>query len=66
MLESKEKDSHPLTLAEARRTGRIDEFIQDHDGDQPGDEEAFNRAVDAMAGKSKAAPAASKRRRSGD
>jgi len=53
----------PLSLAEARKAGKLDQFIADHDADEPGDEAAFNRALQSMAGKSSKAPAASKPRR---
>lgn len=48
------------TLRQARDTGKLDRFAKDHDADPPGDEAAFNRALQSMAGKSKAVPAASK------
>jgi hypothetical protein len=48
------------TLKEARESGKLDQFAKDHDTDAPGDADAFNRALASMAGKSKAAPAASK------
>ena len=47
------------TLREARDKGKIDQFAKDHDADPPGDEEAFNRAFQSMAGRSKEAPEAS-------
>lgn len=48
------------TLKQARNEGKLDQFAKDHDADAPGDEEVFNRALQSMAGKSKAVPAASK------
>lgn len=54
------------TLREARDKGELDKFIAEHDADEPGNEAAFNRALQSMAGKSKGAPAASKRRPRGD
>lgn len=48
------------SLREARNTGKLDQFAADHEGDAPGDETAFNRALQSMAGKSKAVPATSK------
>jgi hypothetical protein len=55
------------TLREAREAGKLDQFAKDRDADTaPGDEAAFNRALQSMAGKSKAVPGASKPRRSGD
>lgn len=47
------------TLRDARNQGKLDQFIAEHEADPPGDEAAFNRAVEAMAGKSKATPEAS-------
>ena len=46
-------------LREARDQGKLDQFAADHEGDAPGDEEAFNRAFQSMAGTSKAVPEAS-------
>ena len=51
---------HPnLSLSAARKQGKLDQFAKDHETDAPGDKEAFNRALQSMAGKSKAVPAAS-------
>lgn len=47
-----------LTLAEAKRQGKLDRFAKNHDADPPGDEEAFNRLFGAMAGTSREAPEA--------
>ncbi len=47
------------TLAEARKSGTLADFAKEHDADLPGDEEAFNRALQSMAGTSKEAPEAS-------
>ena len=55
-----------ISLAKARAEGKMDQFMQEHEADTSGDEEAFNRALQSMAGKSKATPAASKPERSGD
>lgn len=46
-------------LREAREQGKIDEFIKERSADPKGDADAFNRAVRAMARKSKEAPKAS-------
>ncbi len=54
------------SLRKARDAGKLDQFAKDHEADAPGDEEAFNRALQSMAGKSKEAPAASKPDRSDD
>lgn len=54
------------TLRQAREQGKLAEFAQEHDNDAPGDEDAFNRALRSMAGKSKEAPEASSPERSAD
>lgn len=46
-------------LREAREQGKLKQFAKDHEADAPGDENAFNRALQSMAGKSKATPEAS-------
>ena len=46
------------TLKQARDSGNLDQFAKDHEADAPGDEDAFNRALQSMAGKSKEAPEA--------
>ena len=46
-------------LKQARDAGKLDQFAAEHEGDTPGDEEAFNRAFQSMAGTSKAVPEAS-------
>jgi hypothetical protein len=46
-------------LRQARDAGKLDQFAAAHDADAPGDEAAFNRALQSMAGKSKAVPEAS-------
>ena len=53
-------------LRKAREEGKLDQFAADREADPPGDEEAFNRALQSMAGKSKEAPAASKPERGDD
>jgi hypothetical protein len=47
------------TLRKARDEGKLEQFAEDHDADPPGDEALFNATLQAMAGKSKAAPEAS-------
>ena len=47
------------TLKQARETGKIDQFAKTRDADAPGDEAAFNRALQSMAGKSKSVPGTS-------
>lgn len=49
------------TLKEARDKGEIAKFAKEHRRDPKGDAAAFNRTLEAMAGKSKAVPAASKK-----
>lgn len=54
------------SLREARDSGKLDQFAKEHEADAPGDEDAFNRALRSMAGKSKEAPGTSKPDRSDD
>ena len=56
------------TLRKALAEGKLDQFIAEREAEAapPGCEDRFNRAVASMAGTSKAAPGASKRRRSAD
>ena len=42
------------TLKQARDHGNLDQFAKDREADAPGDKAAFNRALQSMAGKSKA------------
>lgn len=51
------------TLKEARDKGRLDQFIAEHKTDAPGDGDALDRTLTAMAGTSKSTPGTSKRRR---
>lgn len=48
-----------LTLRQAVKGGKLDQFVAEHEADAPGDEAAFNRLFGAMAGTSKEAPKAS-------
>ena len=59
-------DRPNLSLSAARNQGKLDQFAKDHDADAPGDEAAFNRALQSMAGKSKEAPGASNPERGDD
>lgn len=43
------------TLKQARESGNRDQFVKEHEADPEGDQAAFNRAVRAMAQRSKAA-----------
>ncbi len=45
-------------LRKAREEGKLDQFAADREADAPGDEEAFNRALQSMSGTSKAVPEA--------
>ena len=47
------------TLKQARDTGKLEQFAKDLETDAPGDEAAFNRALQSMAGKSKSVPGTS-------
>lgn len=49
------------TLREARESGKLDQFIKEHEADPEGDADKVNRVVEAMAKRSKAAPKASSR-----
>ncbi len=49
-----------ITLNEARKKGDLSAFEAEHANDPAGDEDAFNRALASMAGKSKPAPETSK------
>ncbi len=51
--------SRNISLQEARAQGKLDQFLAEHECDEPGDEAAFNRLFESMAGKSKEAPEAS-------
>lgn len=46
-------------LPKTRYEGKLNQFAAGHEGDAPGDEEALNRALQSMAGRSKEAPEAS-------
>ena len=52
-------DETSISLAAARKQGKLDQFAKDREGDAPGDEAAFNRALQSMAGKSKSVPGTS-------
>jgi hypothetical protein len=54
------------SLADARKTGSLAQFVKEHRRDPKGDATAFNATLEAMAGKSKAVPAASKKRNPDD
>ena len=54
------------TLRQARESGNIVKFAKEHRRDPKGDADAFNATLEAMAGKSKAVPVASKKRNPDD
>lgn len=54
------------TLKEARESGNLAQFVKEHKRDPKGSADAFNATLEAMAGKSKAVPAASKKRNPDD
>ena len=49
------------TLKGARESGKLTQFVKEHRRDPKGNGNAFNETLEAMAGKSKAVPAASKK-----
>ena len=49
-------DTEKLTLAEARRQGKLDQFLAERDDGQAADSDAFHATLNSMAGKSKPAP----------
>lgn len=53
-----------LTLAEARKQGKLDQFIAERDA-ETGDREAMEKAIISMAGTSSATPKASVPRKRG-
>ena len=48
-----------ISLREARKQQKLDQFIAEHDNEPEGDKDAFDQTVGAMAGKSSEARAAS-------
>lgn len=54
------------TLREARDTGKLDQFIAAREADEPGDQDAFDATLKAMAGTSKSEPETCPPGRSGD
>ena len=56
----------PTNLKDARKDGKLAQFVKEHRRDPKGDATAFNGTLEAMAGKSKAVPAASKKRNPDD
>lgn len=49
------------TLKEARERGNLAKFVMEHRRDPKGNADAFNVTLEAMAGKSTATPATSKK-----
>lgn len=56
----------PLSLNQARKENKLAQFAKEHRRDPKGDAAVFNATLEAMAGKSKAVPAASKKRNPDD
>jgi hypothetical protein len=52
-------ETRMTTLRQAVLNGTLDQFIADHEADEPGDEALFNATLAAMAGTSRVVPAAS-------
>lgn len=50
--------NQPISLSEARKAGRIAQFVSQHEG-ETGDLNAFNLTLHSMAGKSRATQEAS-------
>ena len=48
-----------ITLAEARKEGKLDQFIKQREAAAKGDADALNRGIASMAGTSSKAPKAS-------
>ena len=48
--------SRKITLAEARKEGKLDQFIADRNGHPAGDQDAFDATLNSMAGRSKSEP----------
>lgn len=44
------------TLAEARRQGKLDQFMAEREGQSPGDQQALEAMLASMAGTSKSGP----------
>ena len=50
-----------LTLAEARKRDKLDQFIKEREADAEGDRAALSRGIEAMARRSSEAPKASRK-----
>jgi hypothetical protein len=55
-----------LTLNQARKENKLAQFAKEHRRDAKGDANAFNGTLAAVAGRSKAVPATSKKRNPDD
>ena len=53
-------------LRKARETGKLDEFVAEHEKDAPGNKAEFDATLASMTGKSKSKPETSKPGRSDD
>lgn len=49
-------DSDKITLAEARRQGKLDQFLAERNDQPPADWQAFETTLNSMAGTSKSEP----------
>ena len=49
-------EDHKISLTEARRQRKLDQFIAEREGEPGADPEAFHATLNSMAGKSKPAP----------
>ena len=52
-------ESDKITLAEARKQGKVDQFVSEHRGQPPSDKAAFQATLNSMSGKSKSGPGTS-------
>jgi hypothetical protein len=55
----KKASEYAITLKEARKEGKIDQFLEEHQNDPPGDMDRFDAILRHAAGKSKEAPSSS-------
>ncbi len=54
-------ESDKITLAEANKQGKLDQFIAEREKHLPGDRETFDDTLNSMVGKWKRVPGTSKR-----
>ena len=53
-----------ISLRDAREQGKLQQFVEEHETDVPGDKREFDATLSSMAGKSKSKPGTSKPGRS--